>query len=431
MSYIHGSERGAEEFRQSVLKESRRIYQETKQTEKALKKAKDQCEEEFDALGRVFEKAVNALRIVLEQTADVTKQMQRYRDYIRSLDRTAAFGGACGAPRQKNLPKELLGKVQMIPTHSLVESERQTFLNGSYATVVTTEEIVLYRVFGRKAGKIGRFLTTQRPVDRLYSKTTLALDAQWMNSRTAYCEVRIPMGTVLNVGYANAQYTASGNLLSGGAAQILLSAEQCSQNAAWFGEEYPLDFVRVDDPERADIPAEVLAHVSQSNENGFWDGKRGDSYWIPADSDVQAQLHRYGRNSILYHRGYPDFEAFAAFETSLQSSEIRMSDRVQFCACSECLSDFWESVAQRYTKGEFDDPLESPDYRECLKQAFQCSDDQMEEIQWALENAETPYGYTWHHDVAVGKMLLVPTLIHAAARHLGGRSLWGGGRACR
>ena len=77
------------------------------------------------------------------------------------------------------------------------------------------------------------------------------------------------------------------------------------------------------------------------------------------------------------------------------------------------------------------DPLESKEYKDFLMKSFQCDADEVEEIQAALELGETPYGYTWHHDTKPGRMLLVPTMIHSAARHRGGQSLWGGGAANR
>lgn len=36
-------------------------------------------------------------------------------------------------------------------------------------------------------------------------------------------------------------------------------------------------------------------------------------------------------------------------------------------------------------------------------------------------------GLTWHHSEIPGKMQLVNTVDHSAARHTGGRSIWGGG----
>lgn len=40
-------------------------------------------------------------------------------------------------------------------------------------------------------------------------------------------------------------------------------------------------------------------------------------------------------------------------------------------------------------------------------------------------------GLTWHHNEVPGKMQLVDASDHAAARHTGGRSIWGGGSESR
>lgn len=40
-------------------------------------------------------------------------------------------------------------------------------------------------------------------------------------------------------------------------------------------------------------------------------------------------------------------------------------------------------------------------------------------------------GLTWHHNEIPGKMQLVDANAHSAARHTGGRSIWGGGRESR
>ena len=39
--------------------------------------------------------------------------------------------------------------------------------------------------------------------------------------------------------------------------------------------------------------------------------------------------------------------------------------------------------------------------------------------------AETPVGYTWHHNEAFGVMQLVDSAVHAATGHTGGFAIWG------
>lgn len=49
----------------------------------------------------------------------------------------------------------------------------------------------------------------------------------------------------------------------------------------------------------------------------------------------------------------------------------------------------------------------------------------------ALENGQTPAGYTWHHSEEPGHLQLVDRETHAETAHTGGRALWGGGEEFR
>lgn len=460
MAQVHGSVGGAERFRQKALNESKKIYEDTQQIQKKLKKAARQCDKaeqgQLEELNLVFTKAVRGVNEVLQQLGVVTKEMERYRNFIRFLNRTARLGaaatrtvqrahiqqarragGTAAARQESEIPAELIGKVRPVQRLLLDAADAATFAGARYSTVVAVRDLVLYRCYGAGAGKQGRFLSTVRPSDRLFSKMGLALPLQWKNNCTLYCTVFIPAGTVFQVGQVAAQATASGSEagvqdLPGGMTQVLLSQQQVTENPSWYGPEHPLKYPDA----AARMPREALEkaakHTPKSGAKGRWMQERGNSVWIPADPGVQAALQRYGAHGVEYVENFPDFEPFAAFETSLNGDELQLSDRVQGEACAACLADFWESVAQDCGVGEMDDPLENARYCELLGKTFGCDDpEKLEDIQLSLSNAEKPYGFTWHHDVLSGKMLLVPTLIHDSARHLGGRSIWGGGRSRR
>lgn len=85
---------------------------------------------------------------------------------------------------------------------------------------------------------------------------------------------------------------------------------------------------------------------------------------------------------------------------------IRESDRKQFKECNEYL---------------YNEIQNNPK----LAKIFNI--EQLEQI----KNGDTPEGYTWHHDMEVGKMQLVETKIHDRTQggvpHTGGKSIWGGG----
>lgn len=438
MAKICGSVEGAERFRMKVEKENRKSIEIWKKINRELKNLQESgAQEAYEQLQQICNSYGKQFQKVLEELAGVLKQMQMYRDFLVAISRNASLGGAMHAPpaRPTDMGQVLLsGKAHEIPRQPLAQQDQVSFQGGAYDTVQTTEELVLYRVYGGASSRIGRFLTTRMPTDRMVAKMELALDASWKGTRTQYCEVHIPAGTVLNIGRAGGQVTASGNLLPGGAVQVLLSAEQCQGHADWYGEGQELRFVQNflngTSAETQLEPQTKKTHLSVEGKNGSWIGERGKSDWVPSVPEQQEVMQRYGKNSVLFKDGYPDFEPFAAFETHLEPAEFQVSDRVQFKACSEAMSDFWASVAERYCGAEFDDPLNNAEYRSLLKKTFRGKDDELEEIQEALENAETPYGYTWHHDLQAGRMLLIPTVVHMIP-HEGGRLIWGGGKEKR
>lgn len=94
------------------------------------------------------------------------------------------------------------------------------FVNGKWRTVQTTKEITLYRYFGGPAALIqGSDATTSRFVSPDEARGLLALpDARNMLDNIA--EIKVPAGTLLNVGKA-APYPAAQPLYPGGADRIL------------------------------------------------------------------------------------------------------------------------------------------------------------------------------------------------------------------
>lgn len=140
------------------------------------------------------------------------------------------------------------------------------------------------------------------------------------------------------------------------------------------------------------------------DENGK-EGVRGESKWCPDDTSVQQELKKFGVSGIEYKNGYPDFTSVSFFGCNLEEDEFFDPDRTQFDGCNFSLLCAIE-----------DDPE--------FAKLYNFDEGQMED----LESGKTPYGYTWHHDTSEnGFMLLVPTSIHQACRHSGGRSSWGGG----
>ena len=99
---------------------------------------------------------------------------------------------------------------------------RETYINGHYRTVVTKEDITVYRTFGGKAGESGAFATTVSAANRITSKIDSALLPEWKNSRQYEAVIEVPKGTELNIGKVGWQKTQSGAILDGGGDQVLL-----------------------------------------------------------------------------------------------------------------------------------------------------------------------------------------------------------------
>ena len=87
-----------------------------------------------------------------------------------------------------------------------------TFRGGSYTQTVTTEDTMLYRVHGGKAGPRGSYWTRTPPEGPLQAKIDSALLPKWGNTAEGVSVIRVPKGTTIFEGFAAQQ----GNLVGGG-----------------------------------------------------------------------------------------------------------------------------------------------------------------------------------------------------------------------
>lgn len=99
---------------------------------------------------------------------------------------------------------------------------KDSFKNGEYKTVMTTKEVTLYRVFGGNAKIDGSFVSTSPALNKIQAKIDSALLPEWKNTRYFEATIKVPKGTVLQVGKVEKQTMMSGAVLKGGADQILL-----------------------------------------------------------------------------------------------------------------------------------------------------------------------------------------------------------------
>ena len=113
-------------------------------------------------------------------------------------------------------------KVTVVEKHELPSWIIETYKDGQYRTVVTNEEITVYRVFGYNAEAGGAFATSNPAINRVQTKVDSAILPEWKNSLKYEAEIVIPKGTTLNIGRVGEQYTMSGARLAGDADQFLL-----------------------------------------------------------------------------------------------------------------------------------------------------------------------------------------------------------------
>ena len=113
-------------------------------------------------------------------------------------------------------------KVRVIDKQELPSWLGKTFKDGNYRTVVTNEEIIVYRSFGHNAEAGGAFATRSPALNRVQTKIDSAILPEWKNTLRYEAEIVIPKGTTLNIGRVEEQFTMSGARLAGDADQFLL-----------------------------------------------------------------------------------------------------------------------------------------------------------------------------------------------------------------
>jgi hypothetical protein len=98
----------------------------------------------------------------------------------------------------------------------LDDSVAASFRSASYTEVISEEPILLYRVYGGSAGKIGSYWTDIKPSGPLQSQLDSALAPQWGNTAQNVVTIEVPAGTKMYKGYAAPQSTGVGQIHGGG-----------------------------------------------------------------------------------------------------------------------------------------------------------------------------------------------------------------------
>jgi hypothetical protein len=96
-----------------------------------------------------------------------------------------------------------------------------TFRSSTYTQKVLDSDLVLYRVYGGKAGKLGPYWSRVEPAGPLQARIDTALLPEWGNAATKTSAVRVPVGTTIFEG-AVAPQSNSRLFLPGGGNQVYI-----------------------------------------------------------------------------------------------------------------------------------------------------------------------------------------------------------------
>ncbi|MGF1727686.1 RHS repeat-associated core domain-containing protein [Photobacterium nomapromontoriensis] len=101
---------------------------------------------------------------------------------------------------------------------------QESFLDSTFRSVITNEDITVYRVFGSSANIQGAFVSTTPALSKIQVKIDSALLPEWKNTRKFEAEILIPKGTKLDIGKVAPQTIGTtGTVLNGGSDQLLMS----------------------------------------------------------------------------------------------------------------------------------------------------------------------------------------------------------------
>ena len=150
--------------------------------------------------------------------------MKRYCDH----DAIVHYEAGEFAPQHAD---DMTGKLIPVEQDKLEPWEAESFLDGKYETYISQEPIVMYRLYGKYkkeeaqpvgARLRGRFVSTEFAESTIDAKYCLALKPDWMNTKMYETKLIVPAGTRLNIGIVAPVTLPSGEILPGGAPQIML-----------------------------------------------------------------------------------------------------------------------------------------------------------------------------------------------------------------
>nr|WP_269206297.1 hypothetical protein [Streptococcus equi] len=151
------------------------------------------------------------------------QQLLKNLENSRLARESSNFGGYIKKESVTKYPTQIDSKVTVGAKENLPSWIADSFTDSHYRTVITGEEITLYRTFGGASDAGGGFVTTVPATNRIQAKIDTALPPEWKNTRQYEAVIKIPKGSQLNIGKVAPQTVkSSGTTLIGGGDQVLL-----------------------------------------------------------------------------------------------------------------------------------------------------------------------------------------------------------------
>lgn len=201
------------------------------------------------------------------------------------------------------------------------------------------------------------------------------------------------------------------------------SEEVLSDEIDTLAEESEVIEGQVDVEEFLDYQEDLHHTPSYDSSLGQWSGMRGDSLFIPSDAEAQRVLSELGLEGIPYHEAQPDFSDVTAATVYLSQDDMELGDAEQKAMANYTLAD--DLVDE---ESEDADEVTEEENIENVNTALIESvlADEVDEFYGALLSGDVPASFVWHHGDADADgdypYSLIPSSIHDACRHRGGRS---------
>ena len=148
-----------------------------------------------------------------------------------------------------------------------------------------------------------------------------------------------------------------------------------------------------------------------------WSGKRGESECLPTSEETRSILRSYGKQSVTYTNGIPDFSPFSEATVTIDgmsggraSSRIKMVD--QNNAFGRAEEYHYKHLTGNYAKADI---AAAKEWNAIKKDGRNWTPSDVKAYREA--NART-----WHECNDRKTMMLVPTKINSEFTHLGGTS---------